>query len=75
MMKICPWMESDQKCWKGDFTEAFLGVVVYGAEREVPVLEVEQGAPCVGYGLRPATGREHEEGRNGGTRDNHGGYG
>ena len=18
-----PWMESDQKCWKGDFTEAF----------------------------------------------------
>ena len=52
-----------------------LGVVVYGAEREVPVLEVEQGALCVGYDLRPAAGRKHEEGRNGATRDNHGGYG
>ena len=23
IMKICPWMESDQKCWKGDFAAAF----------------------------------------------------
>ena len=23
IMKICPWMESYQKCWKGDFAAAF----------------------------------------------------
>ena len=51
-----------------------MGVVVYGAKREVPVLEVEQGTRCVGYGLRPAAGCKDEEGRNGGTRNNYCGY-